>query len=563
MKTGKAFMFLMVLILSFGVLLAACSSKSDDTAGANANQEEQPTPAATADADNTPAADEGHGVKPVEFSFYANYDWMTLKDWGGQPQSKWALDNLKVNITPIQSNGTAAQKLNTMIVSKELPDVIMLDRGKDVKRLQEAGQLVALDPYLEKYPEYVELVGEQTLNMLRSDDGKLYQLPNWFINGDHGNGNSAYLVEKKIYTELGSPKLETPEDLKAYLELVKQKYPDVIPFDSGESREGGSQMLSMIYTAFGPDRTSGFVNDLSYPDGDQLKSVYQDPAFQEAALYLSDLYREGLVSKDMFTQTRDQIMEKLKNGRIAVYAAYDSVVEGEGREANNTLKAKDPEDGYFAIWPFHKADVDKNKVYPGGFSRLGWNVNVITTHAKDPEAIFTYYKWLSSPEGQAIFFFGPQGLFWDEKDEAGVPIPNDKYINRDQAEYDKLYIGEWDYAGNSTWVDSSKAKRDSLLPAEAQDWTTTQQATVSFPTSKDMTAFNDYDPSPSSEEGIILQRVKDLGKQAIPQMIFAKSADEVKKIIEQTDNDTTKLGFDKVLQYRQTKWQDNLKRMAE
>ncbi|MEK4047019.1 hypothetical protein NSU18_25750 [Paenibacillus sp. FSL H8-0048] len=63
-----------------------------------------------------------------------------------------------------------------MIVSDQLPDVLVMDRGKDVERLQKAGELVALDSYLEQYPEFVQTVGEKTLNMLRSEDGRLYQI---------------------------------------------------------------------------------------------------------------------------------------------------------------------------------------------------------------------------------------------------------------------------------------------------------------------------------------------------------------------------------------------------
>jgi putative aldouronate transport system substrate-binding protein len=319
-------------------------------------------------------------VKPVDFSFYVNYDWFTALKYGDQPQTKWIIDNLKVNINPIQSSGAAAQKLNTMIAANELPDVIVIDRGKDVERLQQAGKLVALDPFLEKYPEFVKTVGEKTLNLLRSSDGKLYQIPNWYINNEKGNGNAAYIIEKKIYKELGSPKLETWDDLEAYLKLVKAKYKDVVPFDAGEIRDGADlQTIGMLYSGAANDRTGAMLSPGSglvfgVPDGDKLISVYKDPAFLDTAVFANKLFKQGLTSQDIFTQTRDQILEKLKKGKIAVFGAYDSMVIG--AEANNLLKAADPEDGYMPIWPVHKAGVDKDKVYPGGYSTLGWNVNV-------------------------------------------------------------------------------------------------------------------------------------------------------------------------------------------
>jgi putative aldouronate transport system substrate-binding protein len=568
MKVSKSFTFIIVALLSFGLLLSACTNSKPT---ASPTEEATKAPADPAESTTvTPAADKGDlqsKVKPVDFSWYVNYDWFTPQKYGDQPHTKWIIDNLKVNIIPVSSSGAAATKLNSMIVSNELPDVMVLDRGKDVDRLQQAGKLVALDPYLEKYPEFVKLVGEKTLNLLRSADGKLYQIPNWYINGPNGNGNAAYIVEKKIYKALGSPKLETWEDLESYLLQVKAKYPDVVPFDAGEIRDGAElQALGMIYSGSTNDVTSAFAaptsgNTFGVPKDNKLTSIYADPAFQESALFVSKLFRQGLISKDILTENRDQIKEKLTKGKIAVWAAYDSVVEGLGREANNILKAADPEDGYEAIWPIHKAGVDKDKVYPGGYNTLGWNVNVITTHAKDPEAIFAYMTWATSPEGQRLFFFGPQGLFYD-KVEDGVPIPNDAYIHRDQKKYDDMKIGEFNFSGNTAYIDSTKAKREKLLPAEAQDWTTLAQANISFKTTKNVTEFSNLDPAPNSEEGIIMQRLKDQYKLSMAKVIFAKNDEEVKTLLTQTNEEAFKLGYEKVLTWKTNAWQANLKKMG-
>lgn len=524
---------------------------------------------------NATAADVGQNVpiqgveakvKPVSFTTFVNYDWYTAPTWEGRPQSQWITDHLGVTLTPIQSNGAAAQKLNAMIVSNQLPDVLVMDRGKDVERLQKAGKLVAIDPYLEKYPEFIQTVGEETLNMLRSEDGKLYQIPNWYINGDSGNGNAGYLVEKKIYKALGSPKLVTWDDLELYLQQVKENFPELVPIDFGETRDGADvQMMGLLYSGAADDRMPGFISPGSgqifgVPTGFELTSIYKDPAFKEAALYASRLFREELTSPDLLTQTRDQILEKLKTGKIAVFGAYDAVVEGIGREANNQLSAKDPADGYEVIWPVHKAGVDKNKVFTTGYSTLGWNVNVITTSAQDPEAIFSYMNWATSPEGQRELFFGPPGLFYDEV-EKGVPIPNAAYINRDLKKYDLLKIGEFNWYGNTSYIDAVKAQREKLLPSQAQDWTTNAQVNFTFKTSKNITEFSNLDPAPGSEEGIILQRLKEQYAQVVPKVIFAQSDEEVERLIEEADKEAANIGYDLVLKWKTAVWRNNLKKL--
>ncbi|OXS56499.1 ABC transporter substrate-binding protein [Cohnella sp. CIP 111063] len=563
-RVNKSLYGLLALTLALTLVLAACSSNNEGSG--NGGQASSAPPASESSASPAESkAPEGDGtprgkVKPVTFTQYVHYDWYTAPTWEERPHGQWITENLGVVMEPIQSNGAAANKLNTMIVSNQLPDAIVLDRGKDVDRLVSAGKLVALDPYLEKYPEFAQTIGEETLNMLRSEDGKLYQVPNWFINGDQGNGNAAYLINRKIHKELGSPQLETWSQLEDYLRQVKEKYPDVVPIDFGEVRDGESQLFGLLYSGSADGRTPMFVGN-GVPQDDKFQSIYEDQGFVDTALFASRLFRDGLTSKDAFTQTRDQVLEKLNNGKIAVFGAFDAVVEGIGREANNILRAADPEAGYDVIWPFHQDGVDKNKVYPGGYNTLGWNVNVITTNAKDPEAIFAYMNWAISEEGQQIFFFGPPGLFYDEVVD-GVPVPNDAYKNRDPKAYDELKIGEFNWYGNTVYVDTTKAKREQLLPEEAQDWTTIAQYTVSFQTTRNVTEFSNLDPAPDSDEGIIQQRFKDHQKQIISKIVFASNDAAVLNIIEGAKTEAEKLQYQKLLDWKTAKWQDNLKIMG-
>ncbi|GAA0336795.1 hypothetical protein GCM10008967_28880 [Bacillus carboniphilus] len=383
--------YMVFMILSVVSILFACKSDEDET------QEEVV-----------------FGEDPLEFSFYGHYDWMVSDPWAENEATKWIKENKLVTIEPIQSGGAAAQKLNTMIASKELPDVIHLNRGADVQRLAEAGQLVPLDEYIEKYPNIKKWVGEQTLNMLRSEDGHIYQIPNWY--SQEPRGNAGWLVNKKIYKELGSPKLETYDDLYNYLKLVKENYPDVVPFEVGN----GGQGIEMLYSGMADDHPRTFIGQRSYPVGDELKSIFVDPVFEETMLYANKLFREKLITQDAMTQTLDQVKEKINTGKVAVVLTATSA--DLGRVGNNSLQADDPDAGYDMIWPLHKEGVDKNKVWLDGFVTLGWNVNVITQNAKHPEAVFAYFDWVVGTEGQKVLFFGPKGLFWDETDENDAPM---------------------------------------------------------------------------------------------------------------------------------------------
>ncbi len=401
------------VLFVLATLLAGCSNS-----GANTNLKtntNQPAGGQTGSAGPTAnngsgeqsAINDGRwelGSEPLEFNMYGHYSWYDVPAWNSTVAGRWIQENKKVNILSISAGGNHEQKLSTMIASNDLPEVIWMDRGAEVERLREMGMLVPFDDYLEKYPNLKTWMGKD-LNMLRSKDGKLYQFPNWYTG--RPNGNAGYVINKKIYEELGSPALETTEDLYRYLVAVKEKYGNsVVPFEPHLAKD--MQGLGVLYTAFGENVLYSYLSASlrAVPKENQLTSVFTDDTFREAQKYISKLYRERLISQDAFTQTLDQIEEKVMQGRVAVFAGASPFI---AMNAHQELTKKDPDAGYFMIWPIHKPGLDKNKIYPGTYTSLGWNVSVITTAAKDPEKIFAFLDWYTGPEGQTLLFFWSGG----------------------------------------------------------------------------------------------------------------------------------------------------------
>jgi ABC-type glycerol-3-phosphate transport system substrate-binding protein len=496
------------------------------------------------------------GEKPLEFSFYGHYDWYTMPDWGKDAATKWIKENKKIDVVPISSGGVAKNKLSTMIVAGELPDVIWMDRGADVEKLRSEGMLVPFDDYLNKYPNLKKWAGESTLELLRSPDGKLYQFPNWYTT--QPNGNAGYLVNKKIYEELGSPSLETPEDLYVYLKQVKSKYPDVVPLEVGQTAAGVDIMVS----AFAENRPHTFNSMIAVPQGDQLVSLFTDPVYRELLQYMSRLYREKLVTQDAFTQKLEQVEQKVINGKVAIYVASSPTEFGS--KGNNLLKAQDPDAGYIMVWPVHKAELDRNKIFPGDYKQLGWNVSVITKSAKDPEAIFAFLDWFTGPDGQRTIMWGPEGLYWDGTDEEDMPLFTDKFTS-DAKGRDELMNAtvNFQWNGNTVYVDNSKMKFESKLPPEKRNFETYWQSEITWKTQMNTTEFANLDPASDSEEGIIAQRVFEIYEQVRAKAISSTTSDqEVLSLLDKAEADAQKSGYDKLLKYKTARWQENKAKMA-
>lgn len=316
MKNKRNILLSVLSVFMVFTLLVGCSS------GNTTNKVNEPAKQGEAGQESASESPQGNlyelGKEPLEVSFYGNYGWYQMPKWGKDPASKWILDNLKVTVNAVSSGGNNAQKLQTMIAGNEMPDIIWSDRGPDIERLREAGMLVPLDEYIDKYPNFKKYLSDNHKSLLRSPDGKIYQLPNYYT--QQPNGNAGYAINKKIYKALGSPKLETTNDLYAYLQAVKTKFPDVIPYETGLAKDGHG--IDQLFSSFKENNLS-FTRFFAVPDGDKMVSIYKDPGFRESVVFGAKLMREKLMTQDANTQTEDQVREKAMNGKFAVIATFD------------------------------------------------------------------------------------------------------------------------------------------------------------------------------------------------------------------------------------------------
>jgi len=532
------------------VVLAACNDSTESIVSPIA---EMPV--------MTPAGDDyGEryelGKEPLNVTFYAHYSYYNMPKWGSDPSSKWIQDHLKIKVSGISAEGNAQQKLHQMIASKDLPDIIWGQRDSDLERLREAGLLVPLDDYIDKYPNLKQWAGPKILNLLRATDGHIYYFPNYYTNRPYGN--AGYVVNKKIYKQLGSPKLETTEELYQYLKQVKDRYPDVVPFEAGLASEGHG--IDQLFSAFKEDNFS-FTRNYAVVTGQEMTSIYKDEGFRESALYVAKLMREGLMTQDAWTQTEDQVSEKLMSGRVAVFASVDPMKIAMTADAE--LSQRDPEAGYFFIDPIYKEGLDRSKIYPGTYNVLGWNVTTITTSAKNPEAIFAMLDWMTGPEGSAVQMWGPPGPdgYWNGFKEDGItPAFTSKYSDDPEGlALIQSISGDMIWVGNTVYLDQTKMEYEATLPEEKRNWSAYWQNKVTWKSQGDATPFINLHPMPDTEEGIIYRKVRDIWLKARADAMYGMTDEEVLEILDYAHSESMANGFQRYLDYITDKWHLNVR----
>lgn len=267
------------------------------------------------------------GKEPVTLTFFDK----NTGDAFDNDVAQVIMERTGVKIEVQQPTGNPEEKLNLMLTSGDLPDLVLMDRRSNiVDKYIAAGALVPLNDLIDQYaPNVKEMYGD-TLNKSRYEDGKNYYLNNWY--GIDGAPDRAYCMRMDVLKELGyGEKAErgeafTQEEFKDILTKFRDSYTDedgraAIPLTCS------SEYMSAIIGCF-----KGMYGMKNYYEKDgELFFEVRDPKYLDMLQYMNSLYREGLLDKE-WAVNKDQIyIQKAGSGRVA------ATIGGVPTDANKVL----------------------------------------------------------------------------------------------------------------------------------------------------------------------------------------------------------------------------------
>lgn len=214
-----------------------------------------------------------------------------------------------------------AEKIDTMIKTGKYPDFI--DGGDGTAQLLEAGAYIALDEYLDDYPNLKNYLTEEQWNRMRQSDGHIYFLPQFSIvrgedmNPDHSN--EAFWIQKRVLMWAGYPRIRT---LDEYFQLI-EAYIQANPVNEDGTENTGFQILCDDWRYFclenPPQFLAGYPNDgCAIVDPVTKKASVYD-TIPEAKQYfqkLNEMYRKGIIKAETFFMSYEQYLEKLSEGNV-------------------------------------------------------------------------------------------------------------------------------------------------------------------------------------------------------------------------------------------------------
>ena len=363
---------------------------------------------------------------------------------------------------------TAQEAIGTIIAGGDYPD--MINGGDAMKQLYEAGALIPLDDYIDKYQNIKDFFTEQEWDKFRQDDGHIYWI-NVFqnIRGEDKTttlNGEAFWIQARVLEWANYPKIETMDD---YFDLI-ERYNEANPETHDGTKNIPYTILCDDWRYFclenAPQFLDGYPNDGSVIVDPKTEKVIDYNTTDTAKKYfqkLNEEYKKGIVDPESFTQTYDEYIAKLSTGRVLgmVDQWWDFAFT-----INDVFKQQDIEQyGYNYIpCPLTIKKGMENQWYTSGGEKNVSNGVAITTSCADPDAVMKFMNDLLEQDMHDLRFWGVEGVDY-EVDENGLYYRTDEERkNAADSNYKSKHL--CDYAQLPQYMGTSQDGINANMPTE-------------------------------------------------------------------------------------------------
>ncbi|MCL6458378.1 MAG: extracellular solute-binding protein [Gorillibacterium sp.] len=413
----------------FATVLAAALATT--ATGCGGNNGASPSPSSSGGTDGTAAP-----AKEITLTIYGNGFGSSVTP--GVQTDRVALEiKKKLNINISTEAKVNDDKLNTMMASGDLPDIISAER-RHMKQLIDGNLVIPIDDLLAEQGKTILAESPQRIEFskkyLSNDTHNLYFIP--LLAGDAPNDytyvSPGYMVRWDYYKELGYPQYSNWQDLLKILKQMQDKHPTN---DKGEKVYAMAPLFEWGYAVQAEfyDRFHGMLMldkfmDVN-PDTLDAKSAILNPegsVWQTAKMY-QQANLMGIFDPDSFTMKYDNLLEKVKSGRLL----FNWWGWAGSSDATNSFEIAGEVKGWEPLPPA-KGETQYVGEY-GSIGRLD-STFAISKKCKDPERAMELINFLVSHEGSRLLLNGVEGTDWVVKD--GVPVDTEERIAQQKSDPD-------------------------------------------------------------------------------------------------------------------------------
>lgn len=472
----------------------------------------------------------------VTLDWYVNYSWFTTS-WGNNLVSQAITKETGVNINFITPMGNETEKLNALIASDSLPDIITIGWWEpQVSTMINNDMIYALNELANEYDTYFWNVSDDdVINWYTQQDGNIYSYPNSSYTPqdleEHDNigSNQTFLVRKDIYEAIGSPDMTTIEGFKMAVEKAVEMFPEVdgeplIPIGAHTFTDNGCVSFDQYLQDF---------LAVPYEENNIIYDRYTDTDYIAWLKMFRELGEEGYLADDIFIDQRTQMEEKIAEGRYFCMLFQRTDIAHQQK----MLYENDPDSIYIAVDGPKNAAGDDYELPTTDIN--GWTITMISKNCKSPKRAIEFLDYLMSEHGQKMTYLGVEGEMYDMVDDQ--PVIRDEVqeiLDSNREEYDRIYGADDTYWMLQNNVMQLQWKPELTEPiGQLEEWT--------YPYTQ---YFGQYDAQLLKDEEINLMQTKidALWSKTLPQLLLAKSEKDFDEILEEFKDKREDLGYEKV-----------------
>ncbi len=406
----KKILSVLLATAMMSAMFTGCGGGGDDAASTNTNSGDNTSADASSSNSGDSANSGSSGSGEIkEFTAFFAVPGSEINDDNEIQQLIAEKTGVKVKETWLTGQ-TAQEAVGTLIAGGEYPDFI--DGGDGCAQLYDAGALVALDDYIDKYPNIKEFLTEQEWDKLRQEDGHIYWI-NQFGNiyGEEKattHNDEAFWIQTRVLEWAGYPEVHTMDQ---YFDLI-ERYNEANPTMEDGTANIPYTILCDDWRYFclenAPEFLDGYPNDGSCivdPETLTIIDYNTTPTAKRYFQKLNEEFKKGIVDPESFTQTYDEYIAKLSTGRVLgmidqwwdfAYTVRDSL-----KQQGLDLKGCD-----YVPLPITIEEGIKNQWHnSGGVLNVASGI-AITTSCKDVEGAMQFINDLLDQDIHDLRFWG-------------------------------------------------------------------------------------------------------------------------------------------------------------
>lgn len=317
--------------------------------------------------------------------------------------------------------GTAGEQVPLLLAGGNMPNVFWA-LISDTQILQNESSLVPLEDLIPTYAPnslatYEGLTTVDWRKITTTPSGHIYGMLGRYESLFENSGDGIQIINKRWLDAVGKDIPTTLDEYKDVLKAFKDGDPngngdttDEIPYCFSEDMWCASLTNDMGIFGMGHGGATGNNSGTMYTiiDG-KVQPAVNTPEYREYLEFYHDLYAEGLIDQEGFSQNTEVFSNKIKNDQVGTYYCWTAL------EYLSTEQEKD-----WVVLPTLKAHEDTVPVANGEYDRstITKNTWVITNTCDHPEAALRVWDYLArDTESKLTVALGEKGVLWDEYED--------------------------------------------------------------------------------------------------------------------------------------------------